>query len=119
MKYFLILFLTSLPAYGFQSEYHCNKQFCDSVGGVRERRFDYEKGHIFVDCATTWKVYEGGLDKRSSYDRIHQAGFASEVSGKKPVIVIYDTDGKEGRYEYQIKRMAGYYDIEYISWTCK
>ena len=49
---------------------------------------------------------EGGLDKRSSLDSVQQALFAATLSGKIPVVVIYDTDGVEGRYEYRIRNAA-------------
>ena len=52
----------------------------------------------------------GGLDKRSSLDSVQQALFFSHVTGKRPVVVIYDTDGREGRFEYRIRiacRKAG------------
>ena len=55
-------------------------------------------------------VYEGGLDKRSSLDSVQQALFYSHVTGKRPAVVIYDTDGREGRFEYRIRiacRKAG------------
>ena len=51
-------------------------------------------------------VYEGGLDKRSSLDSIQQALFASYITGKRPAVVIYDTDRREGRIEYQIRTVC-------------
>ncbi len=64
-----------------------------------------------VDCETGTMVYEGGLDKRSSLDSVQQALFFSHVTGKRPAVVMYDTDGgREGRFEYRIRvacRKAG------------
>ena len=56
-----------------------------------------------VDCETDTTVYEGGLDKRSSLDSLQQALFFSVLTGKQPAVVIYDTDGREGRFEYRIR----------------
>lgn len=42
------------------------------------------------------------MDRRSSLDSIQQALFFSYLTGKKPAVVIYDTDSKLGRFEYQI-----------------
>ena len=50
-----------------------------------------------VDCETSTTVYEGGLDS------LQQALFFSVLTGKRPAVVIYDTDGKEGRFEYRIR----------------
>ena len=68
------------------------------------------RGYVEVDCETGTMVYEGGLDKRSSLDSVQQALFFSHVTGKRPAVVIYDTDGREGRFEYRIRiacRRAG------------
>ena len=48
-------------------------------------------------------VYDGGLDKRSSLDSLQQALFFSVLTGKQPEVVIYDTDGQEGQFEYRIR----------------
>ena len=96
-----------------------NRRFCASVSGVTETRhtYTYDGGSSFVkvDCETDTTVYEGGLDKRSSLDSLQQALFFSVVTGKAPVVVIYDTDGKEGRFEYRIRtacRKAGvHYEV--------
>ena len=42
------------------------------------------------------------LDKRSSLDSIQQAVFASTLTGKKPVVAIYDTNGSLDKYEHII-----------------
>ena len=43
------------------------------------------------------------LDKRSSLDSLQQALFFSVLTGKRPAVVIYDTDGQEGQFEYRIR----------------
>ena len=66
-------------------------------------RTEKKDGYVKVDCETNTTVYEGGLDKRSSLDSLQQALFFSVLTGKRPAVVIYDTDGKEGRFEYRIR----------------
>ena len=56
-----------------------------------------------MDCETADTVDEGGLDKQSSLDSVQQALFAAHLTGKKPAVVIYTTDGKIGRYAHRIK----------------
>ena len=113
----LFLLLISLSSYA-QTEYSCNKEFCKSVGGLREVSYQYKDTNIRVDCITDDRVYEAGLDKRSSLDSIHQAAFAEQLTGKKGTVVIFDTDGKEGSYEYQIRMVAKQYRVKYISYPC-
>ena len=90
---------------GSEDEY--NRRFCAMVNGETEtrHRYIYANGSSFVkvDCETSTTVYEGGLDKRSSLDSLQQALFFSHVTGKRPAVVIYDTDGQEGRFEYRIR----------------
>ena len=89
------------------SEDEYNRRFCAAVGGVTEAQhnYTYDGGSSFVkvDCETDTTVYEGGLDKRSSLDSLQQALFFSALTGKSPAVVIYDTDGREGRFEYRIR----------------
>ena len=84
-----------------------NRRFCATVNGETETRhgYTYAGGRSFVkvDCETSTTVYEGGLDKRSSLDSLQQALFFSVLTGKRPVVVIYDTDGQEGQFEYRIR----------------
>ena len=100
----LLLFV---PAQAPAQEDAYNASFCASMGGEREVRHDYTypagTSYIRVDCETADTVYEGGLDKRSSLDSVQQALFAASLTGKKPAVVIYNTDGKIGRYEHRIK----------------
>ena len=55
------------------------------------------KRHGEDDIETASEVIEGGLDKRSSLDSIQQAIFASTLTGKKPAVAIYDSDGNWGK----------------------
>ena len=61
------------------------------------------RSFVKVDCETSTTVYEGGLDKRSSLDSLQHALFFSVPTGKRPAVVIYDTDGQEGQFEYRIR----------------
>ena len=91
--------------------------FCATIGGVEETRHNYELGYIRTDCETDKLVIEAGLDKRSSLDSIQQAVFAATLTNKQPMIVIYDTDGKEGKYEYRIKTACNRLGITYINYS--
>ena len=99
------------------SEDEYNRRFCAAVGGVTEARhnYTYDGGSSFVkvDCETSTTVYEGGLDKRSSLDSLQQALFFSVLTGKVPAVVIYDTDGKEGRFEYRIRTACRKAGVQY------
>ena len=64
-------------------------------------------------------VNEAGLDKRSSLDSIQKAIFAYYITGKRPVVVIYDKDGKEGRFEYCIRMACEMVNIEYLNYPVK
>ncbi len=101
------------------SEDDYNALFCASVGGQTETRHEYEYpvGHSFVkiDCETEEHVYEGGLDKRSSLDSVQQALFFSFLTGKAPAVVIYDRDGRVGRFEYRIQTACERAGVRYIS----
>jgi hypothetical protein len=91
---------------------------CSFYGGEIEVRHHYivDVGPQFirVDCETDTHVMEMGLDKRSSFDSIHQAVFASIVTGKLPQIVIIDTDLRVGKEEFQIKNVAELLGIPYV-----
>ncbi len=96
------------------SEEDYNRWFCTLVNGQTATRHGYTSAggrhYVEVDCETGTLVYEGGLDKRSSLDSVQQALFFSHVTGKRPAVVMYDTDGREGRFEYRIRvacRKAG------------
>ncbi|MGR3342459.1 MAG: hypothetical protein ACU0DI_04405 [Paracoccaceae bacterium] len=92
---------------------------CALLGGEQEVRHYYgtaqSQHFIQVDCESEEYVMEFGLDKRSSFDSIHQAIFASIITGKKPKIIIIDTDLQESKEEYQIRVAAKELNIEYLS----
>ena len=109
----LIAFLLPLPIMAEDSltETDYNRMYCTSIGGKAEVKHSYTtdsgvKGYVIIDCETDSEVIEGGLDKRSSLDSIQQALFFAFLTGKPPAIVIYDTDGIQGKIEYQIKQAA-------------
>jgi hypothetical protein len=80
------------------------------LGGSPEQPHGYSVGydlhHIRVDCETDTTVIEVGLDRRSSLDSVQQALFAAHVTGKLPQVILVDTDGREGPYEYRIRSAA-------------
>ena len=93
-----------------RDEDYYNKLLASSLNARAETKYNYRwaNGNSFVrvDVETDEFVIEGGLDKRSSLDSVQQALFAASLTGKKPAIVIYDTDGVEGRYEFRVERAA-------------
>jgi len=118
MSGLLWLLLSLLPSIAFaDTEAELNRQFCDSIGGKTETRHHYTyaggRSYIQMDCETPNMVYEGGLDKRSSLDSVQQALFASYVTGKRPAVVIYDTDRKEGWFEYRIRTVCQKAGVQY------
>ena len=100
-------------------EDYYNKLLAKRLGGRLEAvyRFNYtdtETSMIRIDIETDEYVIEGGRDKRSSLDSVQQAVVASVLSGKKPAVAIYDTDGKWGKYEHRIWIAAKELGIRYI-----
>ena len=73
-----------------------------------------ESSYVVADCVTEDKIYEAGLDKRSSLDSIQQALFLAFLSKKKPVVLIYDTDNRIGRFEHRIKTACEQVGVEFI-----
>ena len=108
----LLLFYAATP-----NERSLNEALAQRLGGVAEVRYPYfvdgKKHFIIVDIETDEYVIEAGLDRRSSLDSVQQAVFAAISSGKKPKVIIYDTDGREGRYEYRIRRTAHRLGVAY------
>ena len=110
-----------------QGEDHFNQALANHLGGKTEVVFSYDynksdnipaSASIRMDIVTEEYVIEGGLDKRSSLDSLQQAVFASTLSGKKPAVAIYDTDGLWGKYEHRIWTAAKELNIRYI-WVSK
>lgn len=101
------------------NEAHYIALLCGSLfGGTPERShmFDYPDGRaaIRVDCENAKRVIEVGLDKRSSLDSLQQALFAAEITGKEAVVVLIDTDGRMGRFEWRIARAANIAGVSII-----
>jgi hypothetical protein len=96
-----------------------NKLLASSLNARAENKYNYrwDNGNSFirVDVETDEFVIEGGLDKRSSLDSVQQALFAAQLTGKKPVVVIYDTDGEEGRFEFRVKIAAEAAGVKYFN----
>ena len=119
MRLFLFGCLMSLaPVIAMANEAAHNAAFCARIGGTTEVRHPYTypggNSYVLVDCETADTVYEGGLDKRSSLDSVQQAFFFAYATGKEPGIVIYDTDGQIGKYEYRIQIACDLAGVQYI-----
>ena len=71
----------------------------------------------YFDCETDTHVYEFGLDKRSSFDSLHQVANAAKISGKTPAIAIIDTNRTEDRFEMQVETAARYFGVEFSTYT--
>ena len=89
------------------------------LGGEAEARHDFalaeDRSHVRIDCETETHVYEVGLDERSSsYDSVGQALFAAEMTGKEPMIVLVDSNGGEGIYEFRIETAARRAGVPYV-----
>lgn len=90
------------------------------LGGEAEVRHNYTAAgrnhYIRVDCETDTHVVEVGFDgKRSSYDSLHQAQFAAHLTGKLPMVVIIDTNGREEAVEYQVRVVARAQGVSFLS----
>jgi len=87
------------------------------AGGQTETPHGYSAGYdlhmIRVDCETPTEVIEVGLDSRSSLDSIQQALFAAHLTGKTPVVLMIDRDGRVGPYETRIAAAARMAGVEY------
>ena len=104
-------------------ENYFNSLLASQLGGRTEVTYQYNyglvgnaalSGSIRIDIETDEYVIEGGKDKRSSLDSIQQAVFASTLSGKKPAVAIYDTDGMWGKYEHRVWVTAKELGIKFI-----
>ena len=77
----------------------------DNLGGTRAVR---------VDCETPTHVIEIGLDgKASARDSIHQAVFAQQLTGKRPMVILIDRDGVEDRYEQELRIVTSALNIPF------
>ncbi|WP_375260509.1 hypothetical protein [Palleronia sp.] len=91
------------------------------LGGETEVSHAYSVGYdlhrVRVDCETEGTVIEVGLDKRSSLDSVQQAIFAGSLTGKRPVVVLIDTDGREGPFELRIRTVSDLAGVDYLTWS--
>ena len=94
------------------NEEYFNDRLAREMRGRREVRINYLvpdssiNGYVIIDIETADMVIEGGLDKRSSLDSVQQALFASTITGKRPAVAIYDTDGVWGEIEHRVYTAA-------------
>ena len=107
----------------FGNEDTFNLRLANHLGGKTEVTYNYDYNingstprvaSIRIDIVTDEYVIEGGLDKRSSLDSIQQAVFASTLTGKKPAVAIYDTNGSWGKYEHRIYSSAKKLGIKFF-----
>jgi hypothetical protein len=103
-------------------ESHFIAMLCSLVlGGEAEVVHPYNVGYdlhrIRVDCETDATVVEVGRDTRSSLDSIQQALFAAHVTGKTPMVVLIDTDGREGPFELRVRTAAEMIGMDYRVYT--
>lgn len=76
-----------------------------SLGGERIVR---------IDCETPSHVIEVALDgTRSARDSVHQAVFASVLTGKRPMVIVIDSDGYEDRYQQELRIVSEALNIAY------
>ena len=99
-------------------ESHFIAMMCGLVlGGEPEVVHAYSVGfdlhRIRVDCETESHVIEVGRDTRSSLDSIQQALFAAQLTGKEPMVVLVDTDEREGPFELRVRTVAEMVGVEY------
>ncbi|SMH32539.1 hypothetical protein [Maritimibacter sp. HL-12] len=77
----------------------------------------YDIHRIRIDCVSETHVIEAGRDTRSSLDSIQQALFAGQLTGKAPMVVLIDTDGREGAIEFRVRTVAEMLGVEYRVFT--
>ena len=99
------------------SEDDYNNYYAKQIDGECETKKYYtvlgKRNYVKIDIEIDTEVIEGGKDKRSSLDSIQQALFFAFLTGKKPVVVIYDTDKTLGNYEYRIQQACKLANVEY------
>ena len=100
------------------SELHLAGVLCSLLlGGEVEVNHPYSVGYdlhrIRVDCETDTHVIEVGLDKRSALDSVQQALFAANLTGKRPMVIMVDRDGREDQYELRVRTVAEMTGVEY------
>ena len=91
---------------------------CGLLGGAEdERKHSFVNNgtevSVVIDCETRTHVIEIGRDVRSSRDSIHQAELAAWLTDKTPMVILIDTDGREGRYEQEMRFVAERLGVAY------
>lgn len=93
---------------------------CAFMGGAETETHQYfdvngMRRYVRVDCETGTHVIEIGLDgKPSSRDSLHQALFYAHLTGKRPLVVMIDRDGFEGRFEYEMRQTTAMTGVDYV-----
>ena len=110
-------------------ENYYNTKYAEQIGGkTKGVKLYYEyydgdklvKKPVIPDIVTDTQIIEAGIDnKRGSLDSVQQVLFFSSLTGKKPVVVIYDTDGVKGPYEFRIEQACEEAGVEYRSVSIK
>lgn len=94
---------------------------CGLLAGSATETYHYfdvngEPRRIEVDCETATHVIEVGLDEKvSARDSVHQAALYAYLAGfeKIPAVILIDRDGKEGKYELEMRRVTGVLGVAY------
>jgi len=115
IRLIVCLFLLANQVYAKITESLINEHYAKLVHGRQEVKLYYKNGkrYVIADIETDTEVIECGLDKRSSLDSLQQALFFSYITHKKPVVVIYDTNGQEGAIEFRVKIACKIAGVEY------
>jgi hypothetical protein len=109
-KVFNLLFLLA----SLSGEQGYNQKLAHCLGGQVETRLAYPKGFVRVDIETKTHLIEAGLDKRSSLDSLQQVVFFHHLKPHKlPMIIIYDSDGIEGKIEHQLRTTSQKFGIAF------
>ena len=113
-----VLMLPVLAGKSKLNEDACNSAFCAGVGDRTEVRHTCQdpsgSRYVKVDCEMDDTVYEGGMDKCSSLDSVQKALFFAHLTGRKPVVIIDDTDERVGWFEHRIKSACEAVGVEFL-----
>jgi len=75
---------------------------------------ELDGAYIKIDCETPTHVIEVAKDNTNrARDSVQQAVFASVLTGKVPMVIVIDTDGKSDRYQYELQVVTKALGIEF------
>ncbi|WP_146132795.1 hypothetical protein [Hasllibacter halocynthiae] len=87
------------------------------LGGEDQVRLYYDvegiRHFVVADCLTEDEIWEFGIEGRSSFDSIHQALFAAELTGRDPSVMIFMDGDAEGAEAFQIRTVATEAGVSY------